>query len=194
MLLSLSPFIVYAVLAGTVPLTAALVAAAGVAAILVARERIVLRRRPKILEIGTVVLFVGLALYGGATHARWSVPEVRLAVDGGLLAIALASMALRQPFTLQYARERVPEEVQRSPRFVAVNWHITLVWTLAFALMVLSDYLMATRPQVSMYAGLAVSIAALVGAIAFTGWYPAWLRRRAMQAGAAERGQAASPP
>jgi hypothetical protein len=40
---------------------------------------------------------------------------VRLAVDAGLLAIVLASLAAGRRFTLQYARERVPEQYWHAP-------------------------------------------------------------------------------
>lgn len=182
LLLSFSPFIVYAVLSRAGSPAAALWAGAAVAVALLLHERFVSRRALKILEIGTAVLFGGLALWIGATHAFWSVPEVRLAVDGGLLAIVLISMAIRRPFTLQYAREQVPPEIQASPRFVSVNWHITTIWALAFVLMVGADLVMARWPQVPLAVSIAVTVAALAGAILFTGWYPAWLRRRAVQA------------
>lgn len=187
MLLSFSPFIVYALLSGRTSLVTALGAAAAIAIVLLLRERFVRHKALKLLEIGTAVLFSGLAIYVGATHGQWSVPEVRLAVDGGLLAIVLVSMAIRQPFTLQYAREQVPPEVQDSPGFIMVNWHITMVWALAFVLMVAADLVMARWPQVPLAVGIVVTVGALVGAIWFTRWYPDWLQRRAIEAESLEK-------
>ena len=64
----------------------------------------------KILEIGSLVLFGLLVrVYAGSAAPPWTVATVRLAVDAGLLAIVLVSLAIGRPFTLQYARERVPE-------------------------------------------------------------------------------------
>ena len=82
---------------------------------------------PKVLELGTVLLFAALAVFTSAAHWKWTVMAVRLAVDAGLLAIVLASLAAGRPFTLQYARERVPEQywhapLHQSPNRLGVGW------------------------------------------------------------------------
>ena len=51
-----------------------------------------------------LIVFALLAAYTWVTAAAWTVATVRLAVDGGLLAIVLVSLAIDRPFTLQYAR------------------------------------------------------------------------------------------
>jgi hypothetical protein len=181
--LSFSPFIVYALLSGRTEPGMALFAGAAVAVALLLRDHFIRHRRPKILEIGTALLFGGLGAYLLWTRGAWRVPEVRLAVDAGLLAIVLLSMASRQPFTLQYAREQVPAEVQGSPHFLAANMVITAVWALAFALMAGADLIMARAPQVPLPVGIAITVAALAGAAAFTGWYPGYLQRKAQEAG-----------
>ena len=82
---------------------------------------------PKVLELGTVLLFAAPAVFTSAAHWKWTVMAVRLAVDAGLLAIVLASLAAGRPFTLQYARERVPEQywhapLHQSPNRLGVGW------------------------------------------------------------------------
>jgi hypothetical protein len=52
---------------------------------------------PKLLELGTVLLFAALAVFTSAAHWKWTVMAVRLAVDAGLLAIVLASLAAGTP-------------------------------------------------------------------------------------------------
>ena len=96
----------------------------------------------KVLELGTVLLFAALAIFTTAEHWKWTVMAVRLAVDAGLLAIVLASLATGRPFTLQYARERVPEQYWHAPLFLSINRQITWAWAVAFAAMV------ATHPAV----------------------------------------------
>src|SRR6202000_745627 len=56
----------------------------------------------KILASGSAVLFLALGCYLPLIDSSWSTPSVRLAVDSGALAIALVSILLRYPFTLQY--------------------------------------------------------------------------------------------
>ena len=111
MLLAFAPFIVFALfdrLLGVVP---ALSAAALVSALFLVRDWLAPGRTVKVLEIGTLLLFGGLALYAVATHTTWSLLGVRLRVDAGLLIVVLASMAIRQPFTLQYAKEQTPPKI-----------------------------------------------------------------------------------
>jgi hypothetical protein len=55
---------------------------------------------------------------------------VRLAVAAGLPAIVLASLAAGRPFTLQYARERVPKQYWHAPLFLTINRRIA--WALGW--------------------------------------------------------------
>src|SRR3954469_13954838 len=77
-------------------------AAAGLAVIAldVARGRAI-----KMLGAGSVVLFGATGCYLLWIDPRLSNSAVKLTIDAGVLAIALASIAIRVPFTLQYARE-----------------------------------------------------------------------------------------
>jgi hypothetical protein len=93
----------------------------------------------KVLEVGSLLLFGLLLLYTLIAAPHWSVATVRLAVDGGLFTILLVSLAIGAPFTLQYARERVPKEYWASPLFLATNPRITGVWGAAFAVMTVAD-------------------------------------------------------
>src|SRR5690242_16568667 len=63
----------------------------------------------KTLDAGNTALFGLLALYKGFIQPSLSFGALLLAVDGGLLAIILASIVLHEPFTLQYAREQVSQ-------------------------------------------------------------------------------------
>ena len=113
-----------------------------------------------------------------------TVATVRLAVDVGLLGIALVSLATDRPFTLQYARERVPEAVWGLPVFLVTNRIITGVWTAAFAVLVAADAAAEWVPAVPIWVDVAASVAAFAGAVWFSRWYPAAVQRRAL-AGAA---------
>lgn len=133
----------------------------------------------KLLELGSLALFGVLALYSLLASPRWTVATVRLAVDGGLLAIVLATLLLGRPFTLQYAREQVPAQFWTAPAFLAANRRITAVWAAAFAVMAAADAAAAYLPAVPLALDIAATAAALAGAAWFTLWYPARLRRAA---------------
>ena len=173
-LLAFAPFIVFAVLDRIVGPTAALAAAAAVSAALIARSG----RSVKVLEVGTFVLFGGLALYTLLTGTNWSVIGVRLCVDAGLLLVVLASMAAGRPFTLQYAREQVAPEWWNRPEFIRTNYIITGVWALAFFVMVLAELALLYVPGLPPRAGIIAIVLALLGAVKFTGWYPEHQKQR----------------
>jgi hypothetical protein len=172
MLLAFAPFIVFAVVDRIATPTAGLVAGALVSIALLLRDLLTPGRAPKILEIGTVVLFGGLALYAVTSGADLSVIGVRLLVDFGLLLIVLGSIAVRKPFTLQYAREQVAPELWQSAEFIRTNYIITGVWAGAFAAMVIAELALLYVPDLPPRVGIIAIVVALYGAVKFTGWYP----------------------
>ena len=183
-LLGLAPFIVFFVLMRFVSPLAGLGAAFAVSLLLGIREW---RRgqRLKVLEVGSLLLFGLLTLYTLIAAPHWTIATVRLAVDGGLFVIVVASLAIGMPFTLQYARERVPEEYWTSPLFLAANQRITGVWAGAFAVMTAADAAAEFVEAIPLWLDVAATIAAFVAAVWFTQWYPALVRRRAQSARAA---------
>ncbi len=126
----------------------------------------------KILASGSAILFVALGCYVTFIDSGLSTPNVRLVVDSGVLAIALSSIVLRTPFTLQYAREVVDAKTSRLPGFMRANYIITWAWTAAFLLMVIANVLMIYLPGLPLWTGIAIALAARNGAALFTKWYP----------------------
>ena len=171
-LLAFAPFIVFAVLDRLVGPVWSLAAGTAVSAALLFLDLVRPGRKPKILEMGTFLLFGGLTVYMLLGDSSLSVIGVRVCVDAGLLIIVLASMALRRPFTLQYAREGVAPELWNTPEFLRVNYVISSTWAVAFALMVLAELALLYVPQIPRRVGIIVIVAALVGAVKFTSWYP----------------------
>ena len=176
-LLAFAPFIVFAILDRFIGPVWSLAAATIVSASLLLRDFASPKRRPKILEIGTFLLFGGLTVFMLLRGSSLSVIGVRVCVDSGLLLIVLISMALRRPFTLQYAREEVSPELWNTPEFLHVNYVISGAWALAFALMVLAELALLYAPQIPHRVGVIVIVVALVGAVKFTSWYPSRSRR-----------------
>jgi hypothetical protein len=171
-LLAFAPFLAFAVIDRLIGSTEGLLAGAAVSAVLLARDWMSANRTPKILEIGTTVLFCGLALYAIAFQPVWSIIGVRLRVDSGLLIIVLITILVGRPFTLQYAREQVAPELWTTPEFVRTNYVITGVWALAFVILVVAELILLYLPDVPPRLGIWATIAALIGAVKFTSWYP----------------------
>jgi hypothetical protein len=192
-LLGLTPFIVFFVLMRLVHPLAGLGAAFAVSVLM----GFVQWRRGesiKVLEVGSLVLFGVLTVYTLIVAPEWTVATVRLAVDGGLFLVAAVSLLIRQPFTLQYARESVPQELWTSPIFFTTNVRITAVWTAAFAVMTAADAAAQYVEAIPVWVDIAATIAAFVGAFWFTRWYPAVVRRRFGLAGNAGSPHPNPPP
>ena len=132
----------------------------------------------KMFMAGAVVVFGALGCYITLIDGSWSSVAVRLAVDGGFLAIALLSIAIRLPFTLQYAREHVDHATTQLPGFMRANYIITWAWTGAIVLMLVADIMMIYQPSLPLWIGLGVAFAARNSAVYFTRWYPKYRRAK----------------
>jgi len=175
-LLGFAPFIVFALLTGLsihLALWTALAASFVIGIRDFAQTRIL-----RLLDMGSIALFGLLALYTAFIEESMSVQAVRLVVDGGLMTIALASILVGNPFTLDYAREQVPEKVWRAPLFLRTNYVLSGVWVLAFGAMTAADAAATFSKDFPLALDIAASLAALAVAVVFTTRYPAYVRAR----------------
>jgi uncharacterized membrane protein len=99
--------------------------------------------RPKLLETGAILAFVGFTIvaFAGDDATRDWLARYARAVSAGLLALIAFGSLMRTPLTEQYARETVPREYWSSPAFRRVNRQITAMWGAVFVLMVPSHIL-----------------------------------------------------
>jgi hypothetical protein len=175
--LILAPFAAFTTLMLLTSATVSVFASAAVALATIAYD---LKRGGsiKMMAAGAAILFGSLGCYLTLVDSNWSSFAVRMTVDGGVLAIALASIAIGFPFTLQYAREVVDAETMRLPGFLRANYIITWAWTAAFLLMVIANVLMIYVPNLPLWSGLAIAFAARNSAAYFTKWYPKHRREK----------------
>jgi hypothetical protein len=187
-LLGFAPFILFALLTNisdSLALWAAFASAFALSIRDFAQTRIL-----RVLDVGSTILFGLLALYAGFIQPGLSLQAVRLAVDCGLLLIAAASMAIGNPFTLQYAREQTPREFWNSPVFIRTNYIITAVWTLSFLATATADAAATFNKKFPLSLDIGVGLAALALAVIFTARYPVYVRAR-VQRGLAGRSSGA---
>jgi intracellular septation protein A len=177
-LLAFIPFIAFAILEGRLGIQSALLVATIAAAALVARDWLFRRRSLKLLEVGSLLLFATLALASHSPKFHPSILMVRLLVDSGLLLVVGSSVAAGRPFTLQYAKERVSDDVAVSAPFKRLNVILSLGWTIAFAVMVASDFAMLYLKGFTPVFGAVVILAAVAAAAVMTAWLPrTWPRQ-----------------
>lgn len=173
--LILAPFATFATLMLLTTVKISLTASALVAFGVVTRDMIE-GRSIKMLSTGSLALFASLAGYHLMAATEMSPTAVRLAIDGGVLAIALGSIAIRLPFTMQYAREVVDAETSRLPHFVRTNYILTWVWSAAFVLMLVADIVSIYLPSTPLWVCAAIAFTARNSAVYFTKWYPKHVR------------------
>jgi tryptophan-rich sensory protein len=135
-------------------------------------------RSIKMLGAGSAIVFLALGCYVALVDPGLSSSAVKLTVDAGMLAIALVSLLIRRPFTLQYAREMVDAETLELPDFRRANYVITWAWSAAFVLMVMANVLMLYLPGLPLWCGIVVAFAARNSALYFTKWYPDYQRAK----------------
>jgi hypothetical protein len=165
-LLGFAPFILFSLLTGLSVSLALWIAFA--AAFAIGIRDFLHDKTLRTLDMGCLALFALLALYVGFVQPELSVETVRLIADAGLLVIALISMAMRNPFTLQYAREEAPEETWGSAAFLRSNYILSAVWAVAFAVMAGADALAIYNHSFPLSLDVAAGLGALALAIAFT--------------------------
>ena len=176
-LLILAPYGVFATLMLVSSAAVSLFAAAAVCLLVIAHDALC-GRSVKMLGAGSAILFAGLGAYLALTGHLWSSSAVKLAVDAGILAITLVSLAIGKPFTLQYAREMTDARTAQLPDFLTANYVITSAWALAIVLMMTANALVIYMPGLPLWTGLAVALAARTTAIYFTRWYPEYRKAK----------------
>lgn len=170
MLLGFIPFAVFALAERIFGMVGALAAAATVSLAVMLRDGLK-GRSPKLLEVGSALLFGSLALWAYVGSDTWTILEVRLRVDAGLFLIVIVSLAVRRPFTMAYAKEQVPSELWASPNFLHANNVISCAWAGAFLVIGVADIVMLYAPNLPLSAGIITTVAALTAAYQFTDWY-----------------------
>ena len=175
--LILTPFASFALLMLVTSTAVSLFAAAAICLAVIGYD-LVRGRSVKMLGAGSVVVFGALGGYVTLIDPGISSSAVKLTIDAGVFAISLGSIAMRHPFTLQYAREMVDLETAKLPGFMKANYIITWAWTAAFAAMMLANILMIYLPSLPLWAGVAIVFAARNSAAYFTKWYPEYRKAK----------------
>jgi len=169
-LLGFAPFVTFALIEKPVGITSGLTAAFALSLALVVWQAF-RHRTANILELGSALLFGGLALLALHGDQAWSVWQVRFHVDAGLALVVFLSVLLRRPFTLQHGRKMVSADVARQPDFLRRNDILSGMWGLAFVGLAATDFYMASFPEAPARRGILVTLAILGTAAKFTQWY-----------------------
>lgn len=175
-LLGFTPFIVFTLLTG-LSVSLAIWVAFAITFALAIRD-FATTKTIRILDGSAVMLFGALALGVAFIAPGLSTQGSRLIIDAGSLVIALASLVVRNPLTLQYARDQVAREFWDDRKFVRANYVVTALWALAFAAMATADAVATFTRHFPLSLDLATGLGALAIAVLFTSRYPTLTRIR----------------
>lgn len=169
LLIAFFPWIAFGLLSHSHPQVALLVALGASALQVVAHFR-----RPKVLEWVSLVFFSVAFLALFVFHWQAFAHHMGLIVHVLLASVAWGSLLGGVPFTIQYARESVPEKYWHEPHFIRTNQWITAVWGVDFVLQA-----MVLEWQATYGGGIPSLVSSLITAatLGFTLWFPAHRRK-----------------
>jgi all-trans-retinol 13,14-reductase len=160
-LISFTPWILYWVLTG---FTGELGVFAGFAVSLVITTSQLLRREYNLMDLASITYF-SVALIGVfILRIEAFVEESGFLGYFALFLMALFSIVVKQPFTLQVSKRDYPEVYWRDERFLLTNQVITLIWTMLFLLNSIV-YLVLGFPLNTVVANTLVIIGVLFSAV-----------------------------
>jgi hypothetical protein len=84
------------------------------------------------LTWGSLLFFSFSLILVASLKNLWVIEHMDLLARATLAAIAWGSIIAGRPFTLQYARESVPEAYWCTPEFIHTGYFISLVWGIIF--------------------------------------------------------------
>lgn len=144
-----------------------------------------------------VIIWAGLGFFGYATVAvlafehMWTVRYMGILANGALALATWVTLAAGRPFTLDYAKDHVPREQWTHPAFLRVNRILTSAWGATFTIGALIAWLKMTVRVDPEWLYEVANYSFMLGAMAFTSWYPAHLKARRAAREAAEAAAAA---
>jgi len=126
----------------------------------------------RLLDAGSLMLFALLALGRGFLDPNLSLAAVRFIAALSLFLLLGLPLALKRPFSVDYARLD-PREAGWPPQlFLRVNYLVSAAWTAAFGLMAIADGAVTFDPELPLYGSIAISLLAIAAAVTFTLRYP----------------------
>ncbi|MFZ2446594.1 MAG: hypothetical protein WAW37_09560 [Syntrophobacteraceae bacterium] len=134
-----------------------------------------------------VILWAGLIFFTFATVAivgfnnMWTAKYMGILANGTLAVSSWMTIALKKPFTLDYAREHTDPSLWEHPLFIRTNVVITSVWAMAFTVNSVLAWGKMEHFLLPEWGYEVISYTFLLGTAAFTTWYPDHIRRKREQ-------------
>jgi hypothetical protein len=137
--------------------------------------------RLKLLDAASILFFgliVLMSLFLDPTELSWLERYSGTISTGALGLVVLLSLPV-MPFTEQYAREHVPQELWSSPRFKRTNLVLSGAWGVLFAILAVETYVTEATDPSSVLLGWVIPILLVILGFKLTNVYAAQARKRA---------------
>ncbi len=138
----------------------------------------------KLMDVFDLIFFTGfviVGILGSRGVITWMEMWAGELTNLALTAFVVITILMRQPFTLQYAKESTDPSLWDNPVFLRINYTICWVWGAAFAFQsvmgLYSDAIIKNNNN--FWSSWILQIAALVFAISFTEFWPDYARSKA---------------
>ncbi len=133
-----------------------------------------------------IILWAGLLFFTSATVAVvllnniWTVKYMGILANATLAVSSWMTIALKKPFSLDYAREHTDPSLWDHPIFIRTNVTITSAWALVFTVNAVLAWGKTHHFFLPEWGYEIVTYSFLIGAAAFTTRYPNYVRNRKM--------------
>jgi hypothetical protein len=180
LLISFSPWIVFGIIAGHT--LASLEIALGISLILTVLISYKDLKKKMIVSWVTLIYFLITCFLVIVLHQYAIIPFIGIASSAVLTLIAFGTIAAGLPFTMQYARQEVPQERWNDPIFVKINRELTAGWGLLFLVGLINSLIQYAYPDFLGLLGDAMMYITIVVGMVFTMKYPAYAKQKAANA------------
>ncbi len=127
-----------------------------------------------VVDAASLLAFLVMGLAVSAATSRWLETWFGEISNLAFVVVCLVSLLASRPITLQYTRETMSRSRWNDPRFLHLNYVITVVWTVAFLVAGLAalhgDAVLHNNNN--LWTGWVIQLAAELAAAQFTIWYP----------------------
>jgi hypothetical protein len=132
--------------------------------------------KPKLLDWGTLVVFIVLCILAYTTSNGWLAKWLQPVANGALFAIMAGSIVAGHPFAESYGRDSAPPETWSTPVFRRIVLGISVIWAVALLAIFVGSLISAFYPSTTTWSTWVVTVAALVLALRFQHRFPNWVR------------------
>ncbi|MCX5830228.1 MAG: hypothetical protein NTV58_19855 [Deltaproteobacteria bacterium] len=131
-----------------------------------------------------VIMWVGILFFTYAIVAvillnnMWAVHYMGALANGALAVGTWVGMAMKRPFTLEYAREHTDQSLWNNPVFLRTNYFMTAIWGAVFTINASLAWQRSIQPAMPAWGYETITYSLMVSAMFISIWYPEYLRRR----------------